>query len=136
VLIQGQALNGSKTKEGALSSINGQSHLVDQESDGNLVLYIMQGPHGEKPVWSTGTHTTGFKTLLELNYAGELILTRIAGGSTVWRSGVTGNGANFWAQMQDNGNFVVHEGGCYDNSTKVIWATNTTQSATRQGHLC
>jgi hypothetical protein len=88
----------------------------------------MQGPHGEKVVWSTGTHTTGFKTVLELNYAGELILTRIEGGSTVWRSGVTGNGTKFWAQMQDNGNFVVHEGECCDNSTKIIWATNTTQS--------
>jgi hypothetical protein len=29
--------------------------------------------------------------------------------------------------VQDNGNFVVHDGECCNNSTKIIWATNTTQ---------
>jgi hypothetical protein len=56
-----------------------------------------------------------------------MVLYHTNGGGEVWSSGVTGNGTKFWAQLQDNGNFVVHEGECCDNSTEIIWATNTTK---------
>jgi hypothetical protein len=121
VLLQGQSLHTSDV----LYSANKMFGIQDQ-GDGNVVVYCYQEGYGyRKGIWSTGVPAGAPPTHLELSNAGEVINYRNDNGSVTWRSGVTGQGSKFWARMQGNGNFVVHQGECCDNNTQVIWSTNS-----------
>lgn len=98
---------------GALTSTNG-SYTLKLQSDGNCVLYEVDG---NKALWSTDTQGKASKSLT-LQEEGNLVLAS-SDGSTLWQSGTKGEPTVINFIVQDDGNMVIYI------PSGAIWASNT-----------
>lgn len=86
---------------------------LDMQSDGNLVLYIVNGA----PLWGSNTLGLG-GTRATFQTDGNLVIYT-ASGQPVWGSGTSGNWGSA-ARIQNDGNFVI-----YSEAGSPTWATET-----------
>jgi hypothetical protein len=118
-LLAGQSLSDGQ----ALTSADGQYELTMQ-SDGNLVLYMVNGNAGLMPLWAAGTKgNSGDRVVLQNN--GNLAVYN-ATNQVLWSSNTSNPGCTNLL-LQDDGNLVL------DNAAHAIWATNTVQNTLRPG---
>jgi len=108
-LIPGQELQVGES----IAAKNQESHLVLQ-SDGNLVVYHENKPTRGKAIWAADTYGKGGTKLVMTT---DGISLQKPDGTVLWSQ----NHANSnTLVMQDDHNLVL-----YDNSKKVLWASNT-----------
>lgn len=118
----GQSLSDNQS----LVSPNGDSHL-DMQSDGNLVLYTMQGQW----LWQTYTHDTA-GTVVFMQGDGNLVLRDIPTGNAIWNSSTGGHpNSAYYLSLQNDDNLVIY------GPSGSIWSTNTykTYVPMASGHL-
>ncbi|AFZ57256.1 hypothetical protein H6G54_25145 [Anabaena cylindrica FACHB-243] len=108
--------------EQRIVSDNGRYQLVLQ-SDGNLVLYGLEGRVPGGATWATGTDGQG-GTLAVLQSDGNFVLYgprgRVPGGA-LWGSGTDGQDVTSLV-MQNDGNLVL-----YRRDGSAAWATDTVE---------
>jgi RHS repeat-associated protein len=94
-----------------IASPNGKYRLRNQDSDGNLVLYV----DGWYPLWWTNPGANGY---LVMQDDGNLVLRR--GDGSYWTSWTQGHP---WAHLEvlNDGNVVIYENGTH----AVLWQTGT-----------
>jgi hypothetical protein len=106
---------GTLTAGQFLTSADGHYEL-DMQGDGNLVLYVLNGPSTPRTVWQSGTAgDTGDRAVLEGN--GNLVLIDAA-GQTLWSTNKTASGCTN-LKLQDDGNLVLY------TAASAYWATGT-----------
>lgn len=99
-----------------LGSPNGK-YEADMQSDGNFVIYTDK----RRAIWATGTNGKGSAPYkLTLQADGALAVS--GSDKTTWTNAVTGKTGPCTLIMQDDGNLVLK-----DNSSKQIWASNTSR---------
>ena len=69
----------------------------------------------------SGTSLTSASVRLAMGADGNLVLSSLTSGATLWSSSTTGN-PGAWATFQADGNFVVYDAG----RTKALWSSGTT----------
>ncbi len=118
-LLGGQTLGPGQT----LASGDGH-YLLAMQTDGNLVLYVMNGSSIHRAVWSTGTHgDNGARAVLQSN--GNLVLFSPV-NEALWSSNTSGVGcANL--VVQDDGNLVMYAG------KHNVWSTHTVATTLQPG---
>jgi hypothetical protein len=118
-LLTGQTLSAGQS----LVSADGHYALIMQ-GDGNLVLYLGNGPGGLVPLWSSGTSgDTGAHALLQSN--GNVVLYDAA-NEPLWSSNTSSAGCTNLT-VQDDGNLVLY------NAAGPIWNTATERNVLAPG---
>jgi alpha-tubulin suppressor-like RCC1 family protein len=112
-------LNGGEMLTAGLSntSCDNRFTLIEQSTDGNVVLY---GPAGA-PLWSTSTSGAGNKLVMQTD--GNLVVYSST-NLTLWSS-QTANNPGARLAIQDNGNLVI-----YSSSNQPLWQSGTHTSQT------
>jgi hypothetical protein len=107
----------------SLTSADGHYELL-LRTDGDLVLYVVNGTALGRALWSSGTAgDSGDSAVLQSN--GNLVLLD-SSGQTLWSSNSSTTGcANL--TVQDDGNLVIY------NSAKAVWASHTVNSTLDPG---
>ena len=72
----------------------------------------------------SGTSLSSGSVRLTMQSDGNLVLSGIASGTSLWSSGTSGH-PGAWATFQSDGNFVV-----YDTSRNVLWSSKTNGTGT------
>ncbi|MFD4501540.1 ricin-type beta-trefoil lectin domain protein [Streptomyces sp. NPDC058457] len=75
----------------------------------------------------SGTSLTSDSTRLTMQADGNLVLTSLATGKTLWSTSTSGNPGAF-ATLRSDGNFVVYNAG----ATTTLWSTGTTTGTVMQ----
>lgn len=96
------ASSESLSAGGTLTSAN-RAYRFELQHDGNCVIYRMPE---HRPTWATGTLIES-GARLELSPRGRLSLVA-SGLGTRWESGPEGPPAEYYLQMQDDGNLVIY----------------------------
>jgi hypothetical protein len=118
-LISGGTLTAGQT----LTSADGHFELAMQ-SDGNLVLFVINGGGTPRAVWSTGTSgDLGDHAVLQSN--GNLVLLD-ANGQTIWSNNEGAVGCTN-LKVQDDGNLVLY------TAASAYWATGTIDYTLKSG---
>jgi RHS repeat-associated protein len=73
----------------------------------------------------SGTSLTSAATRLTMQADGNLVLSALNTGKTLWSSGTSGH-PGAWAIFQTDGNFVV-----YDTSHTALWSSGTSSNGTK-----
>jgi hypothetical protein len=105
--VGGLAAGQKLTSGNAVRSPNG-TYSLQQQTDGNLVLY-----RGRTPLWSSKTSGTGVFSLMQTD--GNLVVYR--GTKALWSTS-TGGHAGASLAVQDDGNLVI-----YGKDHRVVWAS-------------
>jgi subtilase family serine protease len=92
------------------------SHVLSQQSDGNVVLYHVESS-GWVPTWSSGTWSSGGH-FTSIGYDGNFVVYN-ASWQGEWQSGTWGHPGAVLS-VQNDGNMVV-----YSNLWAPLWASNT-----------
>jgi subtilase family serine protease len=92
------------------------SHVLVQQSDGNVVLYNTK-PTGWVATWSTGTWSSGGH-FTSIGNDGNFVVYNAA-WQGVWQAGTWGHPGALLS-VQDDGNMVV-----YSSTWAPLWASNT-----------
>jgi hypothetical protein len=118
-LISGGTLSAGQI----LTSADGHFELAMQ-SDGNLVLFVINNGGTPRAVWSTGTSgDVGDHAVLQSN--GNLVLLDTA-GQTIWSTNRSATGCTN-LKVQDDGNLVLY------TAASAYWATGTIDYTLRSG---
>ncbi len=118
-LLTGQTLSPGQS----LTSADGH-YALDMQTDGNLVLYWINGRAGQIALWSSRTHgNDGAYAVLQSD--GNLaVFNRTA--QVLWSSDTSSAGCTNLT-VQDDGNLVLY------SSTRAIWASKTLQDTLEPG---
>jgi hypothetical protein len=113
LIVSGTVLEPGQT----LKSPNGQ-YTLDMQTNGDLVVYWMNGTAIGRALWSTGTSgDNGARALLQSN--GNLVLYSVT-GEALWSSNTSTGGCSNLV-IQNDGNLVVY------NKTHATWAAGSIQ---------
>jgi hypothetical protein len=113
LIVSGTVLEPGQT----LKSPNGQ-YMADMQTNGDLVVYWMNGTAIGRALWSTETAgDDGARALLQSN--GNLVLYSDT-GEALWSSNTSTGGCSNLV-MQNDGNLVVY------NKTRATWAAGSIQ---------
>jgi hypothetical protein len=121
-LVTGGTLSAGQTL------VSADSHYaLAMQSDGNLVLYRLNGHAHATAIWATGTKgDIGDHAVLQSN--GILALFD-ANGQALWSSGATTSGCSNLT-VQSDGNLVL-----YDSTDHAYWASHTTNPGLSAGQV-
>lgn len=118
-LVSGTTLDPAQSIE----STDGH-YMLAMQTDGNLVLYWMNGGTVFRAIWDTGTSgDDGARAVLQDN--GNLVLYSPS-GEALWSSNTSGAGCSNLV-VQGDGNLVLYD------SARSTWATNTVQTELTAG---
>src|ERR1700683_4664256 len=111
-------LSGTVLESGqSLKSPNGQ-YMLDMQTNGDLVVYWMNGTALGRALWSTGTTgDNGARAVLQS--IGNLVLYSVT-GEALWSSNTSTGGCSNLV-MQNDGNLVIY------NKTHATWAADSIQ---------